>query len=186
MKISFKGFENTGIGVEVNKNRQQLLKNNQYYIKPKYVHFTLTTTLNNKNERDLEDFKEILEKFPNYHDKDTINFHYDKYEIPSLRTKKAEFWLNDKPLILNDDNLRIFSKIAQLISKLSKTPDEKFHLKDKYLLSDECKINFNYFKKDKRGFADKVKIFHTPANIRQNAKNMKEEIELIISRYMEI
>lgn len=186
MKISFKGFENTGIGVERNKHRQQLLKNNKYYIKPKYVHFTLTTTLNNKKEKDLDYFKEILEHFPNYREKDSINFHYDKYEIPSLRTKKEEIWLNDKPLILNDTNLRIFSKIAQLFNKLSKTPDKNFHLDDKYLLSDECKMNFNYFRKDKKEFNNNLKNFHTPANIRQNAKNMEEEIELIISRYMEI
>ena len=115
MNVSFKGFRNTGIGVDINKHTQQILKNNCCFIKPPYVHLSMTTTLNNIGDNDREIFSEILKKFPNKYQKDTINFHYDKY----------------------------FSSLAQLFTKLSKAkelPSDKF-----YIQSDDCRANFNYF-----------------------------------------
>ena len=59
MIINFKGFENTGIGIDVNKYPRQILPNNKFYITPPYVHLSLTTTLNNNNSPDKKNFREI-------------------------------------------------------------------------------------------------------------------------------
>ena len=42
----------------------------------------------------------------------------DKYYSQSLKMYKKEFWLNDKPLVLRDENLNIFSKLAKLFTKI--------------------------------------------------------------------
>lgn len=179
MEINFKGFQNTGIGVDINKYPQQILKSNGHYIKPPYVHLSLTTTLNNIGDNDREIFGEILKKFPNRHQKDTINFHYDKYYSQYSNQYKKEFWLNDKPLILRDDNLKIFSKLAQLFTKLSNTrelPTDKF-----YLHSNDCRANFNYF--FMQGKTDRLPEFHKPEAVRKNAQNMVKEFTDIMLDY---
>lgn len=184
--ISFKGFSHTGIGVETNNNKKQLIKNNPHYTSPPYVHLTLTTTLDNKTDKDLQDFALILQKYPNKINKDTVNFHYDKYNVPSLGVTKQEFWLNDSPLILNDKNLPVFSKLAQLFNKLSKMPDERLHTEKYYLATDNCKMNFNYFRKNTEIFDKQLEKFHTPATIRKNAQDMSQEFQKIMTQYFSI
>ena len=179
MIINFKGFENTGIGIDVNKYPRQILPNNKFYITPPYVHLSLTTTLNNNNSPDKKNFREILYKFPNSHQCDTINFHYDKYYSPSLKKYKKEFWLNDKPLILNDSNLKIFSQLSQLFKKISNTDFLPFD--DYYIKSSECKSNFNYFCMS--GKKDLLPQFHNPETVRKNAKYMSNEFIDIMLDY---
>ena len=179
MQINFKGFKNTGIGVDVNKYHKRILKNNSMYITPPYVHLSLTTTLNNIGDNDRKFFGEILEKFPNKYQCDTINFHYDKYYSQSLKMYKKEFWLNDKPLVLRDENLNIFSKLAKLFTKISNTKNLPFD--DFYIKSDECKANFNYFFMN--GQKDSLPEFHNPKTVRKNALNMEKEFFDIMSEY---
>ena len=123
MNISFKGFYNTGIGVDINKQAHAILSNNTLYVRPPYVHLSLTTTLNNNGVNDKEIFGEILKKFPNKYQKDTINFHYDKYFSPYQKKYKQEFWLNDRPLILRDENLR---DAPNIIRAKTVVPDDTF------------------------------------------------------------
>ncbi len=179
MNVSFKGFRNTGIGVDINKHPQQILKNNCCFIKPPYVHLSMTTTLNNIGDNDREIFSEILKKFPNKYQKDTINFHYDKYFSSYSKKYRKEFWLNDKPLTLRDDNLPVFSKLAQLFTKLSKAkelPSDKF-----YIQSDDCRANFNYFfMQDKK---DLLEEFHSPDKVRKYAGDMTKEFYNIMTEY---
>ncbi len=181
MDISFKGFRNTGIGVDINKESKQILKGNLLFKRPKYVHLTLSTTLNDVGEKDLSTFGEILRKFPNDCQKNTIIFHYDKYFVESLNKTKKEFWLNYRPLVLNDANLPIFSKLSQLFSKLSKTPDSELKMGEKYLDSFDCKSNFSYFAK---GDAKKIlQEIHNPENVRKSAKDMCDEFQKIMIDY---
>ena len=182
MQISFKGFQNTGIGVDINRYPRKILKNNNGYIRPPYVHLSLTTTLNNNGDKDKEFFAEILEKFPNRYHPDTINFHYDRYYSDISQKYKKEFWLNDKPLILRDENLGIFSKLAQLFTKISNSKD--LNVPDSYYInSTECRGNFNYFLM--QGKNDLLQSFHFPSIVRKNAKMMTEEFNKVIFEYLE-
>ena len=181
MEINFKGFQNTGIGLDVNRYSKQLLKNNKYFKSPPYVHLTLTTTLNDTGDKDKQIFGEILKRFPNYHNKDTINFFYDRYFSEAQKQYQKEFWLNGKPLILRDENLGVFSKLAQLFTKLSKMPDNKLQTSFDYLYSDNCKINFSYFSLKNQSYL--LEHFHKPDTIRQNAKTMIKEFEKVMLEY---
>ena len=179
MNISFKGFYNTGIGVDINKQAHAILSNNTLYVRPPYVHLSLTTTLNNNGVNDKEIFGEILKKFPNKYQKDTINFHYDKYFSPYQKKYKQEFWLNDRPLILRDENLSIFSKLAQLFTKLSEA--KQLGADKYYIYSDECRANFNYF--FMKGKQNLLEDFHKPSNVRAYAKGMADEFFNIMIEY---
>lgn len=184
MQISFKGFKNTGIGVETNTNVKLIKKRNATVVIPPYAHLTLNATLNNINQNDLEKFGEIIKKFPNKHQPDSINFHYDKYYSTLTNTMKQEFWLNDKPLILSDKNLKIFSLLSKLFERLSKT-EIKDHTNNKdYLVSDKCKLNFQYFLKNST-YENDIKNYHSLKNIQNNAKAMQTEIIDTMLNYME-
>lgn len=127
------------------------------------------------------EFEDILKKYPDYTNNDTINFHYDRYYSETTKKIKKEFWLNDKPLILNDSNLGIFSKLSKLLTKLSNCTDDELMPQPQYLKSDECKNNFRYFIRNND--TEVLKDIHNPYLIRQNAKDMTEEFQNIMFDY---
>ena len=181
MQISFKGFQNTGIGIDSNQYVKQILPNNPNYKTPPYIHVTLAAKIDDVGLEDRKFFSEILNKFPNNYEKDTVNLFYDKYYTDVTKKYNKEFWLNGKPLVLREDNLAVFSKIAQLFTRLSKVSDKELKMDREYLNSNECKSNFSYFSlKDKYQI---IKNSHRPEVVRKNAKIMIKEIEEIMFDY---
>lgn len=185
MNISFKGFENTGIGLEINPKEKIVKKAGAEIVVPPYKHLTLNAKLNNIGEKDLDNFRRILEKFPNASEKDSVNFSYDEYYSNFEKKTKKEFWLNDKPLILNDHNLEVFSKLAKLFTRLSKVKDNELKQDKNYIGSLDCRYNFSYFNRypDSQEFEYYAKGFHNPSEIRENAAFMSDEFQKMMTDY---
>lgn len=187
MKISFKGFENTGLGVEMNPTAITVTKADKRYEVPKYTHLSLSTKLNNENKNDLEEFALLLKKFPNSNEKDTINFSYDKFYSKTQNKMKKEFWLNDKPLLLCDENLGVFEKLSKLFTRLSTADESDLKIQPTYFLSDECRRNFPYFNKieDPQEKNLHFFFFHNNENINSNSKRMADEFQKIMQNYFQ-
>lgn len=185
--INFRGFQNTGIGIEVNPEEKVIKKRGVDYIIPKYKHLTLNTKLNNIGEKDLEKFGLILKRFPNVSEKNSVNFSYDEYYSNIEKKTKREFWLNDRPLVLKDENLPVFSKLAKLFSRLSLAKDSELKQAKDYCESVDCRYNFSYFNKctNPGEFEYMAQGFHMPSNVRKNASAMVKEFEKIMTNYFE-
>lgn len=185
--INFRGFENTGIGIEVNPEEKVIKKRGVDYVIPKYKHLTLNAKLNNIGEKDLENFGLILKRFPNVSEKDSVNFSYDEYYSNIEKKTKREFWLNDRPLVLKDENLPVFSKLAKLFSRLSHVKDSELKQEKYYFESLDCRYNFSYFNKctNPGEFKYLTEGFHRPSKVRENASAMVKEFEKIMINYFE-
>lgn|SRR5574344_575244 len=187
MNISFKGFEQTGIGVDhCSQKRVFSTPDGREITVLPYTHLTLNTKLNNKIDTDLKDFAEVLKEYPPIHEKDSVYFTYDNYYDPLEKTRNTEFWLNGKAVALKDKNLPVFSKIAQLFTKLSKSGIHNINFDKKYINSSKCKDNFPYFRNYEyiANYDEIISSFHHPQNIRQNAQKMVEEFYKIMTKHI--
>lgn len=74
----------------------------------------LRIDLNDEGSKDLSQFKAILEKFPNHSGKDSITIH--RTFNPDDMSKV--FMLNGKTVKMDDSNIPIFQKIAELTKRI--------------------------------------------------------------------
>lgn len=98
-KVSFTGISNT-VAEVVGQVKPQGLK--------------LRVDLNDEGSKDLSQFKAILQKFPNHSGKDSITIH--RTINPDDMSKV--FMLNEKTVKMDDSNIPIFQKIAELTRKI--------------------------------------------------------------------
>lgn len=118
MNVSFSGLKNASCAFIVNETPYKIEKNGKSIEVPKAKDIVLNVQLDNTGENDLDNFKDILKKYPSKYAPDHISFTYEQQEF-SPDDIRSEYYLNGTRLKINDENLRIFSKLAQLTEKLN-------------------------------------------------------------------
>ena len=89
--------------------------------------------LNNDGENDLDDFKQVLEKRPDLAKSGVLDIVL--ITTPNKRNPACPYndvYLNSKKLEINDENLPVFSKINNLLKRISKG-EEKMPVSKEYL-----------------------------------------------------
>lgn len=149
MNVSFTGLQNIGAASNINAFRDNIFKG-----EPEIMN-RLVVQLTNIGTKDLQEFQEVLKKFP---DKKTNNNFlridmHSKSNIEEIKellmnpeglnesssAKGDIFELNEKPLDFYQD-ASVFSKIAKLINRIVKDKEE-FPLSKGYLESEDVLIN---------------------------------------------
>lgn len=118
MNVSFSGLKNATCTYIVNSAPYQRTINQNTYNITNSKDIVLNVQLDNNGDNDLDNFREILKKYPSDGDKNSLSFTYAEKFI-SNDTKKGEYSLNGKKLELCDGNLALFSKLSKLMDKMS-------------------------------------------------------------------
>lgn len=143
MNVTFKGLQNVGAYERFNTKNEDINTSR------------LIMQLNNKGEnKDLDDFKDILKVFPDANKRDVLNLSFNNtangnYEIyinsrPFYKFSKfAEDWVlkNEK---MEKDKWKTFNKILRLLDRISKGKEE-FPLSQDYLTSEDCSEAFKKY-----------------------------------------
>jgi len=80
----------------------------------------ITLQLNNDGEKDLDDFKQVLKKYPDFYNEGYLDLELKSATNRNPGNLYNDVYVNSKKLELNDENLPIFSKINNLLKKISK------------------------------------------------------------------
>lgn len=131
MEVSFTGIQNVGgFKIEV--------------VKGTNVHWSkLIVQLTDKESKDLSEFRDVFEKFPDKLMKNNFIRLETIGSDTSIKKKPTNFFLNYKELYVNDENLKFFSKIAKLLEKV-KDSKEKILVDKDYLNSNHCEENIRF------------------------------------------
>ncbi len=147
MNISFHGVKNTGSYHYTRKSTEMVPAAGGYVlILPKGRHTNIHVELNNKNGNDLDEFRPILEKYPNYHNRTALNFAYDYFEDEKSGKKQSFFIINNQQIALNDENLPVLNKIYKLMKKIAGMDKEELKVENSYVTSPEAKAAFQAYK----------------------------------------
>ena len=148
---------------------------------------TITLQLNNDGEKDLDNFKDILKKYPSYMTSDLLEICYLVNENrKNPNNPYTDFSLNSKKIKLNDENLPIFSKISNLLNRLSKG-------EEKIPIDAECLETYGFdnfheklnltFKDPPEEQLEKLKNLHNPINAQKIAGDIQKAITQKLSDY---
>ena len=148
---------------------------------PQYMELNVELT-NDGYGRDLDNFERILKKYPNEINNRFLTFEYTKggKNIPE------GFYLNMKPLKMNDENLPIFEKLVKLLDKVSEKDDTEMKTNRDYLTSNDCAFFYqgllNFINpKDRAQLLEKI---HEPETAKNSAKGFSNFINEKICDYM--
>jgi len=133
--------------------------------------------LNNKGEKDLDNFKQFLKKYP---DPKKSNFLDIRFETtPDYRNpghSYTEVHVNSKKLELNNENLPVFSKINNLLKRISKG-EEKMPVSGWYLRTAGMdKLSRKLFSFPYSAKLVLLKNSHSPDKVKKAASNASESL----------
>lgn len=176
MNVSFTGIQNVGAwGFRFSRD-----------LPPDTRRFVCQLT--DVGTKDLSEFKDVFEKFP-----DPLNKGFLRFDVLQPEASKGTFFmLNHEPLELEDKTLPIFEKFSKLFAKIANS-QEKLLVQDEYINSNESFDNFT------RGIVQvdaisraiflknfPIKEYHEFANAQEYAKKHVQEIDNSIMQYMKL
>lgn len=180
MNVSFTGIKNANCTHIINTTPLSYATEKGTVYIPKSRDLVLNAQLTNIDESDLDDFKEILKKYPSPINKDVISFAYEFVE-PSPKNIKSKYYLNGHHLEINDKNLWIFSKLSKLTEKMqdmSKLTNDKdfeqtrtFYEMMYFILQKFYKYTTNL------PFSEIKKYAFNKLNVTNVAKSMQQQIQ---------
>jgi len=173
MNVSFTGMQNVGF----------FSRPVDPYKGEPYDHVDrITIQLNNKGQKDLDDFKQVLKKNPDSMDSSFLDIQFKYFsnkDNPNLPT--GDVYINKRKLELNDENLPVFAKINNLLKRISKG-EEKIPVAEKYIK----KTSFNRFFNDIYALTspqmrlEALNDMHDPQNVKVGAgKNSKNLVKTL-------
>ena len=183
MKITtFTGVKNVGaLGIDM--QMQNTDDDNDSTLEYRCVNLQL----NNKGNKDLDNFERVLKKYPNSVNKDFLT-------IQTFQTRQGEFdvptpdiTLNFKDLEVNDENLWIYEKLVKLLSDVSKKPSKEFETNEGYLESEDCQkmlYPLNICGLDEIDQEIMLRTCHDPEMLSGNIKNMTDSLEQAVYDYL--
>jgi len=136
--------------------------------------------LTNKNGRDLDNFEEIIEEYPNKTNKNFIT-------LKAVTIKGEErFTLNGKPLSVCDKNITsgIFSKLVQTMKRIQNTK-EPLEVNQDYINSPDCENMLNlYINPDsEKDSAKQIEEMHKDTSAKNAAGIMFNKIQTTMEDY---
>lgn len=188
MNISFQGIKNAGAQAHIQEKDEILNKGAMFEVTiPKGKHVNLHVELNNEGDNDLDDFREILKKYPNQYNAKTLNIDYDEFVNLDTGEKEKSYFLNGKDLEMTSENFKIFNKVFRLLEKIKVMPNEKLKVENSYIYSDEAKDSFCFYEprcKNEDEFTRLIDSAHYPKNVRAGAKVLSQKFKNEMLEYI--
>ncbi len=166
MEISFQGFRNAGVQKHV-----------LYSSTGKRASLTIFNSelTNDFKGKDLDSFEKIFKKSVNKQNPNFLTLELWKYrKNPKNNDVRSAFFINEKEYKVSDETLGVFERVAKLLNKICKTPDEEFKVSKDYLESEDMAKNF-ILEKDMLE-EDIVESMHSPECVKKVAGKLLEEI----------
>ncbi|MFA7657924.1 MAG: hypothetical protein WCY19_00660 [Candidatus Gastranaerophilaceae bacterium] len=168
MNVSFTGIQNAGA---IN------ILDNQRFV----------CQLTDKGSKDLSEFEGVLKKFP-----DPLNLGFLRMDIWNYPADgmDLDFFLNNKPLKMQDENLNTFSKLAKMFKSIIESKEGFFVSKD-YLEDMDCAKNFmdgfieaepNVIESFQQNLP--FKDYHSMEDVKKSAKFAFESITESIKKFL--
>lgn len=157
MKISFQGIKNAGAYKYTRKEPVVIEVDSQEFINPKGSYTCLKCELTNENGNDLDEYKQILTKYPYVLNPNAIKIDCNLLYNPYSNEKSYHILVNEHYVEIKKDTIPELNKILKLLKKIAKIPDSEIKTNNSYILSEEVKSSFRGFvdcflRKDKHGF----------------------------------
>lgn len=170
MNINFTGMQNVAAIQHINSNE----RTNRIAIQ-----------LNNEGEQDLDNFKQVLKKYPDFTNSGFLDLEIKT--TPNRRYSGSSFtdvYVNSKKLEMNDENLPVFSKINNLLKRLAKG-EEKTPVSEEYLKSEDCFDKFSSIAPNASHAEEKMLIeyLHKPRSVRTAANDDQKILVKILNDY---
>lgn len=175
MNVSFKGMQNVG-AFRVN-----------HWINPTIHRDKLLIQLNNNGKnKDLDDFQEVLDAFPNGQKSDSLDLEFNtaengNYEIfvnskPFYKFSEFSDDWKIKPSNIDEKKWSIFKKITRLLDRIA-NKEESIPLDDDYLQSEDSFEKFKniYIDRPETGYQNYVAKNDVKFNRFVDAAHSKEE-----------
>ena len=142
--------------------------------------------LNNKNGNDLDEFKDILKKYPNYHNPCALNFAFDYFQDENTGARQNFYIVNNNQIEMNDENLPILSKIFNLMKKIVKMNKEDLKVENSYVSSPEAQAAFEVYRTycPEQDFERIVDIAHSRYFAQSGAEYLTKKLEKELTNYV--
>lgn len=167
MTISFTGIQNVAAVA---------LKNNCYNSDK------LILQLTDLGKKDLTEFQDVFQRFP-----DPENKGYLRLESEINQEGIQSFRVNDEKVHIKDGNLRLFTKVATLLRRITQN-ENGFAISPGYKTSNDCSLNL--FDKDfyKLDFSeqDSIDKAHEIKETREFAFYMNKILQIRMAEYFDI
>ena len=85
MNVSFSGLKNATSTFIINEQPYNILRSGFSFYVPEGKDILLNVQLDNNGDKDLENFKEILKKFPPKIGKDFVSFSFEEQQVPGRK-----------------------------------------------------------------------------------------------------
>lgn len=179
MNITFGGIRNIGaINIEMKESPED--ENSLMY---NCVNFQL----DNRGNRDLDDFDRVFKRFPNSVNKDFITLTVFQKQHGEFEKETPQICLNAKDLEINDENLWIYEKITKMLDKIDEKPLRTYEVNDDYIESEDCQqmlYPINVMGLDKTDTEILLRTSHDPKHAKISSKEMSKTIQDAIIDYM--
>ena len=180
MNVCFSGLKNATSTFIINEQPYNILRSGFSFYVPEGKDILLNVQLDNNGDKDLENFKEILKKFPPKIGKDFVSFSFEEQQVPG-RKRDFKYFLNGRILEINDENLPIFSKLSKLMEKVQNPLS--FHQESSYLEGENCSkalysimLAFSKYV-NQINIGSMIDYAFDPSRIANTASKMREQIQ---------
>ena len=186
MNISFHGVKNVGSYYYSRPSAEQVRLGNYVLILKKGRHTNIHVELNNKNGNDLDEFKDILKKYPNDHNSCALNFAFDYFQDENTGARQKFYIVNNHQIQMNDENLPVLSKIFKLMKKISKMDKEELKVENSYVNSPEARAEFEVYKTyyPEKDFERILDIAHTRYFAQSGAEYLEKKLDKELSNFI--
>ena len=186
MNVSFHGVKNVGSYHHTRKSTETITSGGYVLELPKGRYTNIHVELNNKNGNDLDAFKEILEKYPNFYNKSALNFSYDYFKNEQTGKTRPFFTINGKQIELNNKNLPVINKIFKLMKKISKMDKEELKVENSYIKSPEADAAFEAYKlyAPEKNYEKILDIAHTRYYAQTGASYLAKKLEHELTEFV--
>lgn len=165
MNITFTGIKNAA-GVVYPGEGQNLTRR-------------LIVQLTNEGTKDLDEFSSILKEYPDKLNKNFLRIDSSKVE-DTFGNIHREFYLNEKPVEISNQNMNIFEKLLPFLTKISES-EKPFPHKLQYYSSGDCIVNLyknplpSNFKKENKDY-DFIEDAHSFDVLKETARRIRNAI----------
>lgn len=181
MRVSFHGIKNIGAAVEF-RNKPEIFnaslddkKDSRIICIPEGKSLELHCELDNEGTKDLDEFKILLDKYPNKDkmSKNVLNVSIDRISLIGNSEEKIPVDIcivNGHIVPLKHKNQKAVKKLKDLSEKISLMNQQDLKYDDYYLSSKSCRNSYSYyfekFSSEPSKLLGVFEQFFNPANIK--------------------
>ena len=156
MNISFQGIKNAGAYKYSRKKPEIIEVDSQRFIKPKSTYTCFKCELTNENGNDLDDFKQILNKYPYVLNPNALKVDYNLFYDPYTNKKSHNIFINEHRVEIKRETIPELNKILKLFKRIAQIPDTEIKTNYSYIDSKEAMSSFrgfveSFLRKDENG-----------------------------------